>query len=59
MNASAAPNKLSLRIIARLPLHRRPARSGNALAKPSRVAGSTPRSVISPVTSRAGVTSKP
>ena len=35
------------------------ARSGNAFANPSRVAGSTPRSVISPVTSRAGVTSKP
>ena len=35
------------------------ARSGNALANPSRVAGSTPRSVMRPVTSRAGVTSKP
>ena len=34
-----------------------PARSGNAAAKPSREACSTPRSVISPVTSRAGVTS--
>ena len=40
--------------------HHRPpaARSGNAAFKPSRDAFSTPRSVISPVTSRAGVTSK-
>ncbi len=40
--------------------HHRPpvARSGNAVLKPSRDAFSTPRSVISPVTSRAGVTSK-
>src|SRR4029079_19470833 len=34
-----------------------PARSGNAAVSPSRVAFSTPRSVISPVTSRARVTS--
>ena len=36
-----------------------PARSGNAAVKPSREALSTPRSVIRPVTRRAGVTSKP
>ena len=35
-----------------------PALSGNSLANPSRDAAATPRSVISPVTSRAGVTSK-
>jgi len=35
------------------------ARSGNAAASPARLAAITPRSVISPVTSRAGVTSKP
>ena len=34
------------------------ARSGNARANASRVAATTPRSVIRPVTSRAGVTSK-
>jgi hypothetical protein len=36
----------------------RPARSGNPAASASRVAGITPRSVMSPPTSRAGVTSK-
>ncbi len=36
-----------------------PACSGNSPSSPSRVAGQTPRSVIRPVTSRAGVTSKP
>ena len=35
------------------------ARSGNAAVKPSREALSTPRSVMRPVTRRAGVTSKP
>jgi hypothetical protein len=35
----------------------RPARSGNPAASASRVAGITPRSVMSPPTSRAGVTS--
>ena len=40
-------------------LSRFPARSGNAAASASRLASITPRSVISPVTSRAGVTSKP
>ena len=35
------------------------ARSGNAAASASRLAAITPRSVISPVTRRAGVTSKP
>jgi hypothetical protein len=35
------------------------ARSGNARANPARVAAITPRSVINPVTSRAGVTSNP
>jgi hypothetical protein len=34
------------------------ARSGKSRARPSALAGATPRSVISPVTSRAGVTSK-
>ena len=34
-------------------------RSGNAAASAARSALSTPRSVINPVTSRAGVTSKP
>ncbi len=38
--------------------HQPCARSGNIAAMPSAVAGQTPRSVISPVTSRAGVTSK-
>ena len=37
---------------------RRATRSGNAAASAARVAGITPRSVISPVTSAAGVTSK-
>src|SRR5262245_23431190 len=36
-----------------------PARSGKARSSPWRDASSTPRSVIRPVTSRAGVTSKP
>jgi len=35
-----------------------PARSGKAPARPARDALSTPRSVMRPVTSRAGVTSK-
>ena len=35
-----------------------PARSGKAPAKAAREAAITPRSVIRPVTSRAGVTSK-
>jgi hypothetical protein len=33
-------------------------RSGNKSSKPAREAGHVPRSVIKPVTSRAGVTSK-
>lgn len=41
------------------PAQRFPARSGKARARASRFAPNTPRSVISPLTSRAGVTSKP
>ena len=49
-----APRNFKCRCAAELP----PTRSGNAAASASRVAGSTPRSVMRPRTRRAGVTSK-
>ena len=44
---------------AHVPVSRRARRSGNSVSSPSADAGHTPRSVMSAVTSRAGVTSKP
>jgi hypothetical protein len=52
---------IPLRLLRPTPLRPSPHRatlSGNPAASASRVAGITPRSVMSPVTSRAGVTSK-
>ena len=56
---SATARRPCAAVTASLRRRRRPARSGNSRASPSREAGATPRSVMMPVTRRAGVTSKP